>query len=372
VTRRALLGLAGVVLLLAACGTPATPTPPAATAFAQERAVTATPSPLPTPAATTPHWPTSTPPPPAPTQPAEGTPAAWPLAAKLASQVDRQRLMADVRWLADDARRGRRAGTADEDQVRDWLVERVQALGLEPFASIGLVGYTQPFPLRTESSTRDVAIADNVLALIPGAVYPDRYVYLTAHYDHLGMVPGGLVFNGADDNATGVAAVLEAARLLSAADRPPEETLVFVAFSAEEMGLLGAGALCEALQAAGLVGSSQAVNLDVLGAVEGTGSQIDIWAEDNPMIEPLLQALQAAAEGLAVPAARRGGEPGSDARRLLSCGVPAASVSVAWGSEGHPCIHQPCDDPWLIDVDGFVGAVRVAVAAAWLLANDGR
>jgi putative aminopeptidase FrvX len=308
----------------------------------------------------------------APAPAREDTPAAWPLAAELASQVDRGRLMDDVNWLADDAQRGRQAGTADEDRVRDWLAQRVQALDLAPFAAIGLVGYTLPFTLPPEIHSGEPAIADNVIGLIPGAVYPDRYVTLSAHYDHLGTTADGQVFNGADDDATGVAAVLEAARILSGAATAPEETLVFVTFSAEEMGMLGADALCGRLEAAGLTASSQVLNLEVLGAIDGMGTYLDVWDEDDPRAEPLVQAVQTAGRLLGTRVDRQGLDPGSDARRLVGCGVQAISISVAWSLETHPCIHQPCDDPHLIDVDGFEAAVRVAVAAAWLLANDGR
>jgi hypothetical protein len=365
---RMVWALVTVLLALAACGAPPTPTPDAAaTAGALERArPTATPTLRPSPPV-----PTATPPP-RPSPALENPPAAWPQAAALARQVEPERLMADVRWLADDARRGRQAGTADEDVVRDWLVERFEALGLEPWTALGVEGYVQPFSIPHPSGASEPAVADNVIGILPGTAHPERQVILSAHYDHLGKMPGGLVFNGADDNATGVAAVLEAARLLSAVGRPPEETLVFVAFSAEEIGLLGAGALCETLQATGLADRSQVVNLDVLGAQKGAGTYLDLWDEGSALTGPVVQALQTAAEGLAVPTQQRGGDPGSDARRLVSCGVPAATVSVAWSAETHPCIHQPCDDPWLLDVAGLTSAARVAVAAAWLLANDGQ
>jgi Zn-dependent M28 family amino/carboxypeptidase len=285
--------------------------------------------------------------------------------------------MADVRWLADDERRGRLTGSPEEDAVRDWLVRRFQALGLEPFAAAGLETYTLSF--EAPASARHGGAApgstirgEDVLAVLPGRFRPDSYVYISAHYDHLGVSADGEVYNGADDDATGTAAVLEVARILSASGVRPQETVVFVAFSGEEIGLLGSGALCERLVARGLDGRGMLLNMEVLGAEKGSGSYIDVWDEDDPATEPLVGAVQWAGVQLDIPVERQGRDPGSDAHRMLRCGVRSVSVDVAWSYENHPHYHTPSDDPQHIDEEGFQNAVRVAVSALWLLANDGQ
>jgi Zn-dependent M28 family amino/carboxypeptidase len=307
----------------------------------------------------------------------------WPASAALeygtglASQVSMARLMADVRWLADDARQGRMTASSAEDEVGAWLVGRFRDLGLEPFTAANLDGYylafTAPAFVRTDDAAKgEIAQAENVIAVLPGAVRPDSYVYIGAHYDHLGVAADGQVFNGADDDATGVAAVLEAARLFSAAGIRPQETVVFVAFTGEEAGALGSKALCRSLDATGLAARSMLLNMEVLGAKEGAGTYLDVWDEGVPSTEPLVEAVLQAGGELGVSVQRRGRDPGSDALRLISCGVPAVSVDVAWSRENHPHYHQPSDDPEHIDQEGFKDAVQVAVAALWLLANDGQ
>ena len=89
---------------------------------------------------------------------------------------------------------------------------------------------------------RERAASGNVVGYLPGAADADSFVAVGAHYDHLGTRNGD-VFNGADDNASGVVAALAAARALAddaRAGAPPERSVVFVFHSAEEKGLLGA------------------------------------------------------------------------------------------------------------------------------------
>ncbi|MFQ5604754.1 MAG: M28 family metallopeptidase [bacterium] len=84
--------------------------------------------------------------------------------------------------------------------------------------------------------------SNNVLALLPGSRRPNEYVIYMAHWDHLGLDPareGDKIFNGALDNATGTAALIELAEAFTQLSTPPERSLVFLALTAEEQGLLG-------------------------------------------------------------------------------------------------------------------------------------
>lgn len=296
---------------------------------------------------------------------------------ELAGRVSTDRLMADVTWLADDARQGRLTGSPEEDAVAAWLVQRFRALGLQEFTGAGLDSFYLPFEAPAVSrfgraAPGTSARAENVIAVLPGASRPESYVYAGAHYDHIGISPDGQVYNGADDDATGVAVVLEAARILSTAATRPEETLVFVLFSGEEIGGLGSAALCRHLASRDLVDGSLLLNMEVLGARQGAGTYLDVWDEGVDATEPLVEAVQLAGEELGIPVMRRGVDPGSDALQLVACGVPAVTVDVAWSLQNHPHYHQPSDDPEHIDVEGLRSAAQTAVAALWLLANDGR
>jgi hypothetical protein len=159
------------------------------------------------------------------------------------SEVDAEQLMRDVHALARPEMGGRLTGSDGSRRARAFILERFQQLGLQPvngvreqkfsFTHHSLTAlvlpsrpYKQPYPDAT-----------NVMAMIEGTDEPDRFVLLTAHYDHLG-VRDGQVYPGADDNASGVAAMLAAASWF--AEHRPKRSVVFIAFDAEELGLRGA------------------------------------------------------------------------------------------------------------------------------------
>jgi hypothetical protein len=151
--------------------------------------------------------------------------------------VDRARLMADVRWLADQQLEGRRAGTAGGIKARQWIADEFAAIGLTP---AGSDGFFQPF----SSSGRGVSEPDaaNVVGRRGGTAPDARVLVVSAHYDHLGSVKGK-VYPGADDNASGVAVLLAVARHLASA--APRHSVYFAALDAEEQGLVGAKAFLE-------------------------------------------------------------------------------------------------------------------------------
>jgi Zn-dependent M28 family amino/carboxypeptidase len=151
-----------------------------------------------------------------------------------APSIDAARLMQDLETLSADAMEGRLAGSPGGAKARAYIVQRFKEAGLE------LIGksYERPFTFRGRGSSDDRQ-GVNVVGVIQGQRDISRYIVVTAHYDHLG-VRNGEVFNGADDNASGVAALLAAAARLSA--EKPHHSIIFAALDAEEAGLHGARA----------------------------------------------------------------------------------------------------------------------------------
>ena len=163
-----------------------------------------------------------------------------------ANHANARALRTDIAYLASDALEGRGTGTPGNDSAAAYIARRFQELGLTPFngdfeqhfVAYSLVAHN--FPPASLST-------QNVVALLPGrdSVLRGQFVIVGAHFDHLGRSTDGaldpdrkhVVRRGADDNASGTAAVLELARLFAGA--PARRSLVFVAFSGEEMGLLG-------------------------------------------------------------------------------------------------------------------------------------
>lgn len=160
-------------------------------------------------------------------------------------------IRADATELAGAAYAGRKAGTLDEQRAADWLARAFRALCLTAGGD-GATWY-QDVPLPDGHSR-------NVLAWLAPPAPNEPWLIVGAHVDHLGVDASGVVFPGADDNASGVAAMLAVAASL----KPPRGNILFVGFGAEEVGLVGSKWLAEHLPGdpAKLVG---VINLDMVG-----------------------------------------------------------------------------------------------------------
>lgn len=210
-------------------------------------------------------------------------------------RLDAERMMADLSWLAAAERQGRAPGTAGGIAARLWIAEQFATIGLTP---AGSEGYLHPYSVTEHFSLRrwfrgknavipGVADAANVLGLLAGTEPGLKPLIITAHYDHLGM-HGDTIFYGADDNASGVAAMLELARYLK--QQPLRHSVLFVALDSEEKGLQGAVALFRT----SLFDADQLrfnINIDMLS--RDTEQQLfAVGSYHHPWLQPLLQQVQ--------------------------------------------------------------------------------
>ena len=151
-------------------------------------------------------------------------------------RIDSERLMDTVTALADPKFEGRAAGSPGGIAARTWIVDRFQAIGLTPVSG----AYVHPFTYtRMTMSGRQSGDAANVLAMCVGTNPKLPYFVVSSHYDHLG-ISDGKVYPGADDDASGVAVMLEIAAFCH--KTPFRHSVVFAAFDAEEPGLQGSKA----------------------------------------------------------------------------------------------------------------------------------
>ncbi|PQJ31608.1 peptidase M28 [Nonlabens arenilitoris] len=201
-------------------------------------------------------------------------------------------MKADVVYLASDDLQGRETGTSYELQAADYIAKRMKESGLEPKGNAGT--YFQTFSFKPSSDPhQEAAFTDekgdafltgtNVLGYIDNGAA--QTVVIGAHYDHLGMGgegslhrEGEAVHNGADDNASGVAVMLDLAYELKTSEKKGNNYL-FMAFSGEEMGLLGSNYFTKNPTIA-LDSITYMINMDMVGrlneektlAVYGTGT----------------------------------------------------------------------------------------------------
>jgi Zn-dependent M28 family amino/carboxypeptidase len=213
---------------------------------------------------------------------------------------------------------------------------------------------------------------DNVIGVLPGSDPSGRFVILSAHYDHLGLDLNGEVFNGADDNAAGVATVLEAAAIFKALGYRPVNTIVFCAFSGEEQGQHGAHALGQLITDSGLADRVEVINIDGIGATGG--SYLGVWDQDAAIAGSLVESMNQAGAYLGVPVVDEGTDIGSDAQPFdWEFGIPAITVDWDWGSNPsvyHPNYHSINDDAEAIDKPTLMRASQVILVGLWLRATD--
>ena len=228
----------------------------------------------------------------------------------------------------------------------------------------------------------------NVVARLPGSDpgLARQAVLFTAHWDHKGIGPvanGDSIYNGAEDNASGVAAMLAAAQAAAAIEPRPRRTLLFVATTAEESGLLGSEAYARD-PLVPLERTAAVINLDVVN-VRGATRDIDALGGDRSTLGAAFEAA-AHAESLAVVHEPdvRGSFYRSDHFPFAKAGVPALSIEpgtdfvgrpAGWGREqtalyNRARYHQPTDEyRSTFSYEGMAQEVRVALRVALAVAN---
>ncbi|WP_233450978.1 M20/M25/M40 family metallo-hydrolase [Hanstruepera ponticola] len=138
-------------------------------------------------------------------------------------------LLHHVRILSSDVFEGRRTGTTGALKAKDYIVSKLQKLQVKPLVE----NYEQSFSF---SSRKKDYQGVNILGLISGSDYPEKYIVISAHYDHEG-IKNGQIYNGADDDASGVSAMLAFAEYFQ--KHQPKHSVILAFFDAEELGLQG-------------------------------------------------------------------------------------------------------------------------------------
>jgi Zn-dependent M28 family amino/carboxypeptidase len=200
----------------------------------------------------------------------------------------------------------------------------------------------------------------NLIALCAGTDRSRPAIVLSAHYDHLG-IRDGRMFPGADDNASGVATVLEIARACVA--RPFRHDLIVAVFDAEEMGLQGARAFVASPPV-----PSQRIALDVNLDMIARGDKGELYASGihhHPSLKPLLAPVFARAPIKVLFGHDLPGTGHEDWTMQSDHGVfhQAGIPFVYFGVEDHPDYHQPTDTADRINQEFFANAATVVLAS---------
>ncbi len=268
--------------------------------------------------------------------------------------LDAAKLLHDIKTLSADDMEGRSPDLPSMQKAREYVEKRFKESGVKPFGP----SYRQDFEFtvrRTNTKLNGV----NFLGQIAGKKI-DRYIVITAHYDHDG-IKNGQIFNGADDNASGTAALFAIAKYFT--KHKPEHTLIFVAFDAEEKGLQGSRHFVANLPVAKdkiLLN----VNMDMLSRSD-KGELYAAGTFPYPQFRPALEAAQKRATvklllGHDDPKLGRDDWTNqSDQASFHREKIPF----IYFGVEDHPDYHKPTDDFEKIDQVFYVRAVETVIEA---------
>jgi len=277
-----------------------------------------------------------------------------PVAADTLSVEERSRALSDLSILAHDSMEGRRTGTPGIERARRFLLEAFEESGLQPIDERRLQEF-EPSGGSGEPGSRGA----NILGVVPGRVFSGRFIVVSAHYDHLGM-RGSQIYNGADDNASGTAALLALASHFSG--NPTDHSLLFVAFDAEEMGLLGARAFVSN-PAVPLDSVVLNVNLDMVSRSDA-GELYAAGTYHYPFLGELVAEV-AGRSGVTVltghdrPSLPPGDDwtSASDHGPFHDAGIPF----LYFGVEDHPDYHRPTDTVDRIMPEFYLAAVETVL-----------
>jgi Zn-dependent M28 family amino/carboxypeptidase len=243
------------------------------------------------------------------------------------------------------------------------IVDRFRELGLKPVN--GSYVHTFSFVESRRGGSREFPDAANVIGMVAGTRDPASFVVLSAHYDHLG-VRNGATYPGADDNASGVAAMLSLAGWFSA--HPPARSILLVAFDGEEQGLQGARHFT-ARPPVDLKRITAVVNLDMIG--RGDKNTLFVAGTRHyPALEPIVREA-ARGRALVVAFGHDGGSAGEDWTNSSDHGpFHAAGVPFLYfGVEDHADYHKPTDTAEKIPRAFYLEATRLVLDVVARLAG---
>ena len=274
--------------------------------------------------------------------------------------ITRASAEAYIGFLAHDELQGREAGYHGSKVAAQYIASLLQAMGVQPLGD----NYFQPFEAyrrerqkkgRLEVHPDSIALFSkevhqklpmtNVLGIIPGKNV-NEYAIVGAHFDHLGIDPaldGDQIYNGADDNASGVSAVLQIAKAFIASGKKPERNIIFAFWDGEEKGLLGSKFFVQTCPFISQVKGY--LNFDMIGRNNKPQHPMRLEPDYRPWDNPI---------------------GGSDNGSFAKAGVPI----IWYHTDGHPDYHQPSDHADRLNWEKIVEITRASFLNAWNLANE--
>ena len=287
--------------------------------------------------------------------------------AELPSIFSENRMLEDITLLASEAFKGRELGSPELDKAAEYIAQQFQQAGLQPGGDSG--GYFQIWQ-QDVGTPKGKTILRNVIGILPGTnpQLAGQSLVIGAHYDHLGLgwpdvraANRGKIHYGADDNASGVAVMLELARQI-ATRWQPQRTIIFIAFTGEESGLLGSTYYLGNPSGYPVEKIIAMLNLDTVGrlgnnpvTIFGTGTASEF-----------VHVFRGAGFVTGIPINTVANDFGSsDQTAFIKAGIPA----IQFFGSAHEDYHAPGDTVDKIDTAGLIKVAAILKEGAEYLAN---
>jgi hypothetical protein len=266
-----------------------------------------------------------------------------------------QRLQEHVEFLTSPTLEGRKAGSTGARLAAEYIGNEFGSLGLKPFER---ADYFHPFTTAFQDG-----VFRNVVARIDG-INRDKYIVIGAHYDHLGIEDEEL-HPGANDNASGTAALIELARLFSAMNYKPTHTLIFAAFDAEEIGLHGSQDLADRLRTEDV---KVMINMDMVGRLGNEGLIVEGVGTLNGSEDIIARV--AKNNGLEIKTKRFETSllTATDTESFAKRSIPTLALTTG----PHKDMHKISDTPEKIDIGGLEQVVGFAADLLRELDHNGQ
>lgn len=300
--------------------------------------------------------------------------------------INRKTAEAHINFLASDELEGREAGCRGGRIASLYIASVLKSLGVRPLAK----EYFQPFEAyrkerqqkgRWQIHPDSIGILktgvhkclhmNNVLGMIPGKK-SDEYVIVGAHFDHLGVDPSlsdDQIYNGADDNASGVSAVLQIARAFVVSGQQPERNVIFAFWDGEEIGLLGSRYFVENCTFRKQIKGY--LNFDMIGRdhfPDKSQHVVYFYTEAHPdfgrWLKEDIQKYDLRLQPEYKPWDRPVG--GGDNTSFALYDIPV----IWYHTDGHPDYHQPGDHADRLNWDKVTEITKASFLNVWNLANE--
>ena len=264
-------------------------------------------------------------------------------------------LLRDIRTLSADDMEGRSADRPSMRNAREYVEKRFRESGIQPLGA----SFRQEFQIRSRAASETLK-GINFVGQIKGRKNADKYIVITAHYDHDG-IKNGEIYNGADDNASGTAALFAIASYFK--KNRPDHSLIFVAFDAEERGLVGARQFVKNLPV-----KKESILLNVNMDMISRSDKGELYAVGTYHYPQLKPAIEAAAKKSKIKLLTGHDDPklGRDDWTTQSDHAAFHREKIPFiyfGVEDHKDYHRPTDDFANVQPGFYLRAVETIIEA---------